>query len=138
MIRQQKQIQEYLAEKEKIKRQSQIQYQFMDPDQLMNQEDKDKLESGRQRIENDQNSRMSGLKVKYRESQLKDIQNDQKFSMALRNSVFRGVHDFDVGDEQSVAKSNDSQKKVKNRKKTNQTATISSKGSSQQNTMYDV
>jgi len=42
---------------------------------------------------------MSGLKVKYRESQLKDISNNKKFSMALRNSVFKGLPEFDIEDE---------------------------------------
>jgi len=51
--------------------------------------------------------------------------------MALRNSVFRDVGDFDISDESSIARSNGSSRKVQSKKKINRTGSGSSKGSSQ-------
>lgn len=39
--------------------------------------------------------------------------------MALRNSVFRDVGDFNVSDESSIARSNGSSRKVKSKRKLN-------------------
>lgn len=38
----------------------------MDPDQLMNQDDRDKLDSHKRRVTMEQNGGLGGLKTKYR------------------------------------------------------------------------
>ena len=105
----------------------------MDPNQLMNQDDKNKLDARKSRAVMD-NGGVGGLKTKYRQSQMLDISNDKKFQTALRNSPFRDQDD--ISDESSVARSNYSSSTMGYKKKNNQTASVASKDSKDSN-FYD-